>query len=372
MIRSGHEEDADNMHIHGRRDVRRALLGAAAVASLAACGGSAANATTEDEGFVKVVNVEVASLAARPFAATVRVTGEARPATDVTVSAEEGGRLVAFVREKGSMVARGGTVARIDDAVVAAQAQEARAAARLAEDRYVRQRRLWEEEGIGSEIAYLQSQSEAEAAAARLALAETRLARTRIRAPVAGTVDEHLVEAGEVVAAGTPVARIVDGRRLEIAGGVPERFAAQVAPGDSAQITFDVLPGRTFGGTINYVGAAVDRQSRTFPIEIAMDNPDGAVKPYMIANVRVIIGREEDAIVVPREVLLRTEMGQQAVVVESRDGEDVAVLRDVVLGTANQNDVVVTAGLQPGDRLVVRGQQLVDPGDRVRIVGGSE
>ena len=103
-----------------------------------------------------------------------------------------------------------------------------------------------------------------------------------------------------------------------------------------------------------------------------MDNPDGAVKPYMIANVRVLLRRVEDAVVVSREVLIRTETGFQALVVETEDGHDIAVARTVILGASDENSVVVTRGLAVGDRLVVRGQQLADPGDRVRIVGGAE
>jgi membrane fusion protein (multidrug efflux system) len=89
----------------------------------------------------------------------------------------------------------------------------------------------------------------------------------------------------------------------------------------------------------------------------------------MIANVRIATRRIENAVVVPRGVLLRTEDGQQAMVVESREGGDVAVARAVALGPSNENEVVVTEGLEAGDRLIVKGQQLADPGDRVREVG---
>lgn len=347
-----------------------ALVGLGVVA--AGCGGGEANATEEPVAYVKIVNVETRTVEPRSFAATVRITGEAEPETDVTVSAEESGVLERFVAARGAQVTRGAPIARIDDAVLSTQVEEARAMAQLAEDRYVRQRRLWEDEHIGSEIAYLQAKSEAESAAARHEQLKVRLARTVVRAPVAGTVDDHLVEAGEMVQPGTPVARLVDASQLKIAGGVPERFAPRVSVGDSATITFDILPGGVFRGRISFVGTAVDRQSRTFPIEILMSNPDGEVKPYMIANVRVLMHRVENAIVVPREVLIRTEDGQQVIVVEPGEGGDVAVARDVTLGAATENEIVVTSGLEAGDRLVVRGHQIVDPGDRVRIVGGED
>lgn len=358
-----------NMSGHGP-NVWMALL--IMTVATTACGRTQAAAGDADEPYVKVVNVEIETLRATTFSATVRITGEAEPETDVTVSAEEAGVLEAFVAVKGSRVRRGQVIARIDDDVLAAQVDEARAGVEIAVSRHEAQRRLWEDEGIGSEIVYLQAKADAEAAEARYVQLRARLDRTIVRSPVAGTFDADLVNAGEIVQPGTPVARIVDASRLRITGGVPERFAPDISTGNEASITFQILPDRTFAGKIDFVGTAVDRQSRTFPIEIAMDNPDGAVKPYMIANVRVLLRRVDEAIVVSREVLIRTEYGFQAIVVETEDGHDVAVARPVILGASDENSVVVTKGLAAGDRLVVRGQQLAAPGDRVRIVGGVE
>ncbi|MDH3298308.1 MAG: efflux RND transporter periplasmic adaptor subunit [Gemmatimonadota bacterium] len=343
-----------------------------AAIGIAGCGGAEANVADEAEQFVKVVNVEVETITPVAFSSAVRITGEAEPETDVTVSAEEAGRLEAFVARKGTRLGRGQAIARIDDDVLAAQVEEARAVADIAQDRYERQRRLFEEEGIGSEIAYLQARADAASSAARFEQLKARLDRTIVRSPVAGTFDAEFVDEGEIVQPGTPVARIVDASRLRITGGVPERFATRVSAGSVAMISFDILPARSFEGRITFVGTAVDRQSRTFPIEVVMDNPGGEVKPYMIANVRVLMRQIDDAIVVSREVLLRSELGFQALVVETVDGHEVAVARDLTLGASDENAVVVTAGLSVGDQIVVRGQQLTDPGDRVRIVGGGD
>lgn len=341
-------------------------------ALLLTVGCSGGDSAADAEPYVKVVNVEVETLAPVSFAATVRITGEAQPATDVTVSAEESGRLESFVAAKGSRISAGQPIARINDDILAAQTDEARAAAEIAADRYERLERLWEEEQIGSEIAYLQARADAESAGARHTQLQARLDRTTIRSPVAGTFDADLVDAGEMVQPGMAVARVVDASSLKVVGGVPERFATSVTTGGEAEVTFNILPGKTFPGRIDFVGTAVDRQSRTFPIEIVMDNPDGELKPYMIANVVVVMRRIEDAIVVPREALLRTEDGFQALVVESEGGHDVASARPVTLDASGENTVVISNGLDAGDRLIVRGQQLADPGDRVRIVGGAD
>jgi RND family efflux transporter MFP subunit len=324
-----------------------------------------------DSAYVKVVNVEVRSVQPVDFTSAVRITGVAEADDDVTVSAEEGGTLERFFVDKGARVAAGAAIAKIDDDLLRAQRDEARAAASLAEERYARQKELWEEKGIGSEITFLQTKYQADEANARLAALERRLARTVIRAPVGGVVDDRYVEAGELVVPGTRIVRVIDTSRLRITGGVPERFGPSVQAGGSATITFDVLPDTVFEGLIEFVGAAVDPASRTFPVDILMPNPGGRVKPAMVANVRVATERLDGVIVVPRDVVLRTEDGYQVFVVGELDGRAVAMARQVVLGPGSENEVVVTGGLESGDRVVIKGQQMVDAGDRVLVVGGE-
>ncbi|MCL7937444.1 MAG: efflux RND transporter periplasmic adaptor subunit [marine benthic group bacterium] len=342
-----------------------------------ACGDGAASESGSNadapvsEAYVKVVNVEATRVEPRDFTAFVRITGEAEAEDDITVSAQEGGLLVRFFAEKGERVGRGAPIAKIDDEILQAQVEEARAAAALDRERFLRQKQVWEEERIGSEITFLQTRYQAEQSAARVALLESRLERTTVRAPVAGILDDRYVDAGEIVSPGTQVARVVDTSRLKITGGVPERLGPFIEVGGSALITFDVIPDRVFEGTIAFAGASVDPRSRTFPIEILMDNPDGAVKPRMIANVRVATETLQDVIVVPQEVIMRTESGYQLFVVTEREGEAIAEARAIQVGPSLENQVVVESGIDAGDLMVTRGHQLVDAGDRVAIVGSG-
>lgn len=337
------------------------------------CGSSAASddatANAAGERYVKVVNVETRAIEPSDFTAYVRLTGAVEALEDVVVSAQESGVIERVIVDKGNRVGAGQAIVQIDDEIIRAQVNEARASAALARERFERQRQLWEDEGIGSEITFLQTKYEAESAAARLSLLEARWARHTIRSPISGLLDARHVDAGEVVAPGTPVARVLTVDRLKVVGGVPERFGPWVSEGGAAVLTFDVLPGQVFEGEIAFVGAAVDERNRTFPVEILLDNPEGLLKPQMVANVRVATERLDDVIVVPRDVVLRTEDGYQVFVVS--EGEDglVAVARDVELGADSEDQVVVAAGLAVGDRLIVTGHQMVDAGDRVRPVG---
>lgn len=358
------------LSIDGRGRNAAVVLLLAAVA--AGCGST--EATGDEAGnagqnaYVKVVNVVIQALEPSEFTSYVRLTGVVEAFEDVVVSSQESGVIRRVIAQKGSRVRAGQALVQIDDEILAAQVDEARASSALARERYERQRQLWEDEGIGSEIAFLQTKYDAQSADARLSFLEARLARHSIRSPIAGVLDDRYVDVGEVVAPGTPVARVLTVDKLKVVGGVPERFGPYVAAGGGAVIQFDVLPGQTLEGTIEFVGAAVDPRNRTFPIEILLDNPEGLLKPQMVANVSVATEQMPDVVVVPQDVVLRTEDGYQVFVATGAGGDMIAEARNVDLGPSFENEVVVLGGLSPGDRLIVTGHQLVDAGDRIRDV----
>jgi membrane fusion protein (multidrug efflux system) len=320
---------------------------------------------------VRVVNVEVMTAEPSSFTEYVRVTGEVEALNDVVLSAEEGGVIREFYAEKGAMVEEGQPVAKIDDAVLAAQVREARAAAELAREQYERQRAVWEESRVGSEIALLQARSQAEAAAARLAALEARLEKTVIRSPVKGVLDERYLEVGEMAAPGAPVVRVVAAHKLKVSAGVPERFAPDLRRGAEVRVTFDVLPGREFAAKVSFVGASVDSRSRTFPVEVMLDNPGGVIKPRMVANLQIVRRRLEGVLVVPQSAVTRSEDGYQLFVAEERDGVLYAIARRVTLGPSHEDLVVISDGLAPGERVITVGARLVDQGSRIRILGGG-
>jgi membrane fusion protein (multidrug efflux system) len=338
----------------------------------AGCGSSetAANedGATGEAAYVKVVNVEVRTLESADFTSYIRLTGAVEAYEDVVVSSQESGVIERVIVDKGSRVRAGQPIIQIDDEILTAQVDEARAAASLAGERFERQRQLWEDESIGSEIAFLQTKYDAQSAEARLAFLEARLARHTIKSPISGVLDGRYVDVGELVAPGTPVARVLTIDRLKVVGGVPERYGPYVDEGGRAVLDFDVLLGQSIEGTIAYVGAAVDPQNRTFPIEVLLDNPEGRLKPQMIANVRLATEKLQGVIVVPQDVVLRTENGYEVFVVAESANGSIAEARPVDLGPSFENEVVVASGLAAGDRLIVTGHQMVDAGDRVREV----
>ncbi len=328
-------------------------------------------AETAEGTFERVVNVVALKVVPAPFTSTVRVTGSVEALYDVTVACEEGGVVETFLVRKGSRVTRGQPIAQIDSEMLIAQLDEARAGARLTREQWERQKRLWENEEIGTELTYIQARETAAMRAATVRTLETRLAKKTITSPVDGTFEEYWYEQGEFAMPGSPFARIVSIDEVKIVGGVAERFAGDIVRGTQVEITIDNCPDANCTADITYVGDTVNPDSRTFSVEVTLPNPDRIMKPGMIANMLILTERIEDAIIVPQEAVMRSEIGYQVFVVESEEGRDVARVRNVELGPAGNDQIVIASGLAPEERVVTVGQLKLGNGDPVNVVGDS-
>lgn len=339
----------------------------------AACGSAQADGTEDAEAgddFVRMINIEVEEITTQPFSEEIRLTSVAMANQDVMLEAQESGTIRTLFVDRGDRVSEGDRIAKIDDRILSAQVAQARAAADLAQQTWDRRKRLWEEDRVGSEIAYLEAKFAAEQSAAALSALQERLENTVVKAPFTGVLDERHVDVGTTVSPGETIGRVVDLNPIKVVAGVPERYASDVRVGTRADLTFEALGGKRYQAQVRYVSSTVDPQNRTFGIELVIENRDRAIKPQMVANLAVVRQSIEDAIVVPQDALVRVEDGYVVFVLADRDGRQVAEAREVEVGASRRNLVVIRAGVSAGERLIVVGQRSVADGDRVNVVGG--
>jgi RND family efflux transporter MFP subunit len=318
------------------------------------------------------MNVEVAEIQPRAFSHFVRVVGTVEAERDVTVAAEEGGVVESLLADKGDRVSAGDALIKIKDDVLQAQLDQAESQAELAQETWQRQRRLWEQDSVGTEIQYLQARTNAETAEAQARVLRERVARTSVRAPVAGLLDARMVEVGTMVSPGTPIGRILDVDTVKVVAGVPERYAPDIDAGAEVRVTVNALDGREYTGRVDFVGVAVDRDNRTFEVEIVVPNPGLGIKPGMVADVQIARRTIENALAVPRHAVLRREAGYVVFVARDTPDGPTAVAQPVTLGVSRGELVVVREGLEAGDRVVTVGQQQIADGDRLEITGQSD
>ncbi len=324
-------------------------------------------------------HVEILELSPVEFNDVIELTGTVEAKKDVIVSAKTTGTLERIV-PLGRAVGIGQVIANTEDDLLQAsvsqadaQVQNAEASLRVAEESYNRQKPLFAD-SIISPLEFTRLESTLDQAKSALAQAtaiydqaQRQLQYTSIIAPIAGKVEAHYVEAGEQVVPGTEVLRLVDTRNVQISAGVSERYAGDIVFGTPAEVSLPTANILSRSGRVIFAGNVIDPDSRSFEVNIEVDNADGRLKPEMIAQLAILRTTIDGALVIPGNTVTRTENGLSVFVVEQHDGNHVAKMRTVTLGADYANQVVVVSGLSAGEQVVVRGQSTLANNDLVTI-----
>ncbi|MCY3628804.1 MAG: efflux RND transporter periplasmic adaptor subunit [Bacteroidota bacterium] len=324
-------------------------------------------------------HVEVLRLSPTAFNEIIELTGTVEAKHDVIVSSKTTGTLEA-ITALGQTVRIGQVIANTEDEMIRAsvaqaeaQVNNAEAGLRIAEDSYTRQQPLFAD-SIISPLEFARLETTLEQARSALAQAEAvyeqvarQLDYTSIQAPIYGKVEARYIEPGEQVIPGTQVLRLVDARNVRIAAGVPERYAGDIEVGTLVEIRLPTAGISPRTGRVTFAGSVIDPASRSFEVNVEVENTDERLKPEMIAELAIVRLTIEDALVIPGNAVTRTENGLSIFVVENRDGNHVALSREVSLGAEYANQVVITSGLSANEQVVVRGQSTLANQDLVSI-----
>lgn len=327
----------------------------------------------QTEQQVKSVNVETRTVRPATFTSYVRLVGTVESDNDIRLASEAGGRILEYFVSKGDFVRQGDLIAKIDDQQLQQELERMKAVTEQSRERFQRQRRIWLEDSIGSEIEYLNAKYTYQQNRASLERLRVQLNNTNVRAPFSGTVEDIITEEGEMVSPGTPLIHLIGAGYLKITAGVPARYSEVVQPGDSARIWFDTQQSDTLTGTINFVGTSINENNRTFPIELSFPESENHRKVGMIANIRLRTRLQPNSVVINEEFLYE-QQGETVVytVGQNEDGETVALERIVEKGPAHANRVKIESGLSPGDRLITVGSSFLDDSMRIKIVDNPD
>jgi cobalt-zinc-cadmium efflux system membrane fusion protein len=233
----------------------------------------------------------------------------------------------------------------------------------VAEQNRDRQRRL-REEGISSErslleaeLAYEQAQAELDAARSRLSVFGASGGSgpdMNLESPIPGVVVERHATRGENVSPDDTLFIVADLSRVWVIGRVYEQQVDRVASGMNATLSLSAFPGRSWSGQIDYVGAVLDESTRTLPVRVEIDNPDGLLRPGLYGSLRLASGQPaSSAVVVPLAAI--QNLSGRTIVFTPGDEEGEFTARAVTIGRENARQAEVVAGLEPGMQVVVEG-----------------
>jgi RND family efflux transporter MFP subunit len=360
------------MNIAHVTNVRRYRIVCTALAA-AACGD---NAGAQDSQAMPPAPVEIAEARLADFAPVLWSPGSVLSREDARVAGEQYGRVIS-VAEVGERIKSGDALARLDDTMLQLLEQDGlanikRIEAQLDYARKQEQRfhELQTQNSVSvTQIDEARSQRqvlEAELARARVGLEQTRHRRRMavVRAPFDGVVAERFIQVGEYLATGAPVVRLVNTVALEVSAQAPVSLAPRLKAGDPVSVRQD---DQLIEARIRSVVPVGDQASRQLEVRVAL--VDTAWSIGTAVQVALPNAAPRQVVAVPRDALILRSNGSYVV----RVGDDDTIERVSVDTGASHNGLVeIRGGIEPGDRLVIRGGERLQAGQAVTVTSSSE
>ncbi len=320
--------------------------------------------------------VEVELIRSGDVVDVVAATGTAFPLHDVLISSESAGKITEVRFEVGDHVGKGELLLQIDPELkqlAVDQAQAALLQAKAALDKmtkdFERNKELFAGKDISEyvfESARLQKDSAKAAyltAQANYKMAKRQLSDAGIKSPVSGYLAARLVELGATVAPGLPVAKVVDISKIKVKFGVSEKDIAKIEAGQVVEVAFPAFPSENFHGLVSAVGPQADLATRSFPVEVLLENASGQVKAGMIAKVSIATRTLKGVPLLPKKALL-VRSGQNIFFV-ALNGK--AEKRTAELGLEQGDSITLRAGGSSGEFVVVMGQENLTEGSTIVV-----
>ncbi len=320
-------------------------------------------------------------------------TGQAKPSQEVNLAFRVQGPLVALPIAVGDEVKKGDVIAKIDPRDyevnlrnVQGSLQRGRAELKRAEADLRRLTNVYKQDpGATSEAAIDRAREIRDSARADIAsleaavdAAEDALGYTQLTAPFDATVVATYVENFENVRAKQPIARLVDTSKVELIINVPESLISYASYVEQINVVFDSFPDVTLSAQILEIGREATETTRTYPVTLVMDQPDGVrILPGMAGTVRGAERRREGEaarIILPSTAVASDQTGTRFVWILTPEADDVATAqrREVAVGKLTPLGVEVTSGVEPGDLVAVAGVNVLREGQKVRVSQPAE
>ena len=351
-------------------------------AALSACGRDGGSAPPSQPMHVEVGPENIAVAERDTLRTGPSISGTLQPRDAATINAEVSGSVVQTLVDRGDAVKRGQLLLRIDDVSQRQNflsAQSAARSAKLAQENATsdvrRNTRLYEAGAIAerdleaARSALASARAASADAEARLAAAKEQLEKTAVRSPLAGTVSDRPVNAGDVVQPGTPLITVIDPSSMRLEAAVPSDAVSGVEVGAPVRFTVSGYGGRAFTGRVERVNPAVDPTTRQVIIFVSIPNTSSRLVAGLFAEGRVAT-ESRLALEVPADAV--DQSGVTPVVTRIQHGRAERV--PVRLGVRDDatNRFEIRSGLSPGDTLLLGASQSIAPGTEVRVLDVGE
>ena len=302
------------------------------------------------------------------FSHYLEVQGEVNTKENILIQPEMPGTLVSLNVKAGQRVSKGQILGRTDDAGMNQQLSAMESQYNLAKTVFERQKNLWDQK-IGSEIQYLQTQTQMFSAQKAMMQMKAQLSKTLIKAPFSGVIDAVFVERGQVVAPSLQgLMRIVNLSNMYVSTEVPEIYIGKLKVGTAVNVGLTSL-NKIYLGRIRQVGNNINPTNRSFGIEVAVPNPDNLLRPNQVAKLQIIDYTNKKAIAIPTNIILSNADGTKFVyVAENVKGNNATARKvEVTTGQSSGNATEILSGLKVTDIVVTEGFNAIAEGTKLNF-----
>ncbi len=300
--------------------------------------------------------------------AALEAVATLRAVQEVMLAPEVAGRVIDIRLSAGTKVAAGDLLLQLQDAPEQAEREAVLARAAFARLQVERSRQL---AASGTERREQLQQREAALAEqqSEIRSLDARIAQKRVTAPFAGQVGIRRVDPGQYVQAGQALATLTNLDRLFVEFSLPQQEVARLTVGSAVAIVSDAWPGRRFQARLAALEPQVGRESRTITVQALLDNPDHALLPGMYVTAALALPPETGVMLLPATAIQTSAQGENVLVVRGAQDDAAGRVEMVGVSTGRRvgDQVIVTAGLSPGDLVVTEGQLRVQPGAAVVV-----
>lgn len=341
-----------------------ALLGILSLV-LISCGNKKKTTTTTTGGGpggqTPALQVDALIASTSSLAADIEVPGTILPNETTEIHPEVSGRVVQLNVREGGFVGKGALLAKLYDGDLQAQLRKLEVQLKIAEQTEDRQEQLLKIQGI-SQQEYDLSLLQVSNLKADIDIVRQAVRKTEIRAPFNGKLGLKNISQGAYVTPATILTTISQVSQLKLQFNVPEKYGSQLKNGQSVNFTTD---GSTKTFTANVIAAEVqmDENTRSLAIRAIVKNPDPVLIPGVFANVKIILGKNENAIMIPTIVV--QPLGRKKLVYLYRAGKSVPT--DITTGVRDSSNIQVLTGINIGDTVITTGLLFLRPNGDVKL-----
>jgi membrane fusion protein (multidrug efflux system) len=303
------------------------------------------------------------------FTHYIEIRGDVDTKENIMITPEMNGLLSQLNVKAGQKVAKGQVLGKIDDGGMSSLLAQAETQLALLRTTFERQSNLWKQK-IGSEIQYLQAKTSMESQEKAVAQIKSQLAKTFIKAPFSGTIEDVKVERGQVIAPGVELMRIVNLKDMFVKAQVPEAYLSKLKLNASVEVKINGID-KKYQGKVRQIGNFINPNNRTFTIEISLKDPENLLRPNQVAMLKIEDYINSKAVTIPVNVVLESGDGSKIVyVIENinKNSEGLVKRRKVETGYVSEEVIEVTSGLAVGEEIVVEGMRNLKENTNVRVI----